>query len=91
MEEYKKTNELLCESTHKILASGRFTVPSTQELLLSSIISFASNDAQIAMIYKWFMEDKVTNVSGKEELKVDISTKTKHRMVEKIYSYKGME
>ena len=65
MDQYVKTNQDLFESTLKILASGQFTVPSTQELLLNSIISFANGDKQLNIIYEWFMKDKITDLKGK--------------------------
>ena len=42
MESYVSINQGLFESTLNILGSGRFTVASTQELLLGSVIGFAN-------------------------------------------------
>jgi hypothetical protein len=50
-----------------VLESGKFSgAKSTQELVLGSAIGFSANEESAKLLYKWFMTDKITTLSGKE-------------------------
>ena len=81
-------NKLLFESTLKILASGNFKEASTCEMLLSSAIGFASGDDQLELVHAWFLNGQISDTERKPIQGVEVSTKRKHQMVEKIFTSK---
>ena len=87
IEEYESTTRSLFELSLKLLASGRFSAPSTKELFVDQAISF-SNGKSLELVLKWFLTDKVTDPTGKEIPGIELSLKRKHQMIEKIYTSK---
>ena len=87
IEEYESTTRSLFELSLKLLASGRFTAPSTKELFVDQAISF-SNGKSLELVLKWFLTDKVTDPTGKEIPGIELSLKRKHQMIEKIFTSK---
>jgi len=72
--------------TMKLMQSGRFNeFESAMQLLLESLISFASSEQQVKLIYKWFVTGKATDAQDRQIEGITINTKLRHTLIRKIY------
>jgi len=91
VEVYDKYNAQMFTAVIQLLASGNFNQPSTQQLLLSSVLGFAQGETQRNLVYKWFLLGKISDESGKEISGIDISIEHRHNMVKKIFGSRSIE
>lgn len=54
MNSYDRYNKQMFETLVKILESGRFTVTSTCQMIMTSLISFAQCEEERAILLNWF-------------------------------------
>lgn len=71
---------------NQLLASGKFTAPSTQHLLIECAITSARVNESINIVKSWYDLGKVTDLSGNEIQGLTISTKHKQLIVRRIFS-----
>ena len=72
--------------TMKLMSSGRFNeFESAMQLLLESLIGFASSEDQIKLIYKWLVTGKATDMQDRQIEGIQINIKLRHTLIRKIY------
>lgn len=84
-ETYDSVNSKMFESCREILASGRFTAESTQQMLVSSMIGFVHEEALREVLSDWYFNDKITDTKGDTIADLKLTLKQKHSCVKKIH------
>ena len=85
-EAVEENNAAMFALTMKLMQSGRFNeFESAMQLLLESLISFASSEQQVKLIYKWFVTGKATDAQDRQIEGITINTKLRHTLIRKIY------
>ena len=57
---FEHTNSKLFDSCLEILKCGKFVQESTIQMLVTSIIGFAQDEKERALLLRWFKEDALT-------------------------------
>ncbi len=76
------------DTSMKILQSGHFTEESTIQMILTSVIGFAMDEAERKLLLTWFQQDAVITKDGKKVKDVTLTKKHKHAIVKKVFSAK---
>jgi hypothetical protein len=84
-ETYNAVNSSMFESCRQILASGRFNVESTQQMLVSSMIGFVNEESLREILVDWYFSDHVTDANGVAIAGIKPTLKQKHAMVKNIF------
>lgn len=84
-ETYNIVNSSMFESCRQILASGRFNVESTQQMLVSSMIGFVNEESLREILVDWYFSDHVTDANGVVIAGIKPTLKQKHAMVKNIF------
>lgn len=74
-ETYDAVNSKMFESCREILASGRFVAESTQQMLVSSMISFVQDETLREILVDWYFNDRITDSEGVEIANLKLTLK----------------
>lgn len=76
------------DTAMKILQSGNFTEESTIQMIVTSVIGFAMDEAERKLLLTWFQQDAVITKDGNKVKGVSLTKKHKHAIVKKVFSAK---